>query len=294
MKNSTTPSSTADTISNPNMGLFSTRVAPIANIPTVPAMTASKPNNTGSPGEPFRTCSRTIAALLRVMSNRYHTAIIYGRVSVRFPRRGEVRQTVNSMPPGPLFVAEGFLTQDECQACTWAMDAGRTEEAEVLGEGSEPRLDVRRAQHIEVAPAVLALVEERLDACRERIAAHFGLHLTVREGSGFVRYPQGGFYAPHVDWSDSPGWPDAARRQVAVVVFLASSTAADPAGAFDGGILRLFPDGGPDAGGGGCAEAGNAGRVSRHAAPRGHRGAARRAGRDCGLVLLRGWQFEAS
>ena len=116
----------------------------------------------------------------------------------------------------------------------------------MLGAGSEPRLDVRRAQHIEVAPAVLALVEERLDGCRERIAAHFGLHLTVREGSGFVRYPQGGFYAPHVDWSDSPGWPDAARRQVAVVVFLGSSTVADPAGAFDGGILRLFPDGGRD------------------------------------------------
>ena len=77
------------------------------------------------------------------------------------------------------------------------------------------------------------------------MAAHFGVHLTAREGSGFVRYLEGGFYAPHVDWSDSPGWPDAARRQVAVIVFLTSSTAADPAGAFDGGTLRLFPESAP-------------------------------------------------
>ena len=162
------------------------------------------------------------------------------------PCAREVRQTVNSMPPGPLFVADGFLTEDECLACAWAMDAGKAEEAEVLGAGSEARLDLRRAQHIEVAPAVLALVEERLDQFRDSVATYFGLHLTAREGSGFVRYPEGGFYAPHVDWSDSLGWPDAARRQVALVVFLASSTAADPAGPFDGGILRLFPDGGPD------------------------------------------------
>ena len=67
------------------------------------------------------------------------------------------------MTSGPLFVADGFLTEDECLACTWAMDAGQSEEAEVLGAGSEPRLEVRSAQDVEVAPAVLALVEARLD-----------------------------------------------------------------------------------------------------------------------------------
>ena len=138
------------------------------------------------------------------------------------------------------FLADGFLGDDECLACVWAMDAGVREESEVLGSETEPRLDIRRAETIEVERAVLALVEERLDRYRDRVARHFGLTLTAREGPGFVRYLEGGFYRPHVDRADSPAWPDAARRQVAAVVFLGSSTAADDAGCFDGGTLRLF------------------------------------------------------
>ena len=72
------------------------------------------------------------------------------------------------------------------------------------------------------------------------MARHFGLSLTAREGAGFVRYLEGGFYRPHVDRAESPAWPDAARRQVAAVVFLGSSTTADEAGCFDGGTLRLY------------------------------------------------------
>lgn len=142
-----------------------------------------------------------------------------------------------------VFVADGFLAEDECLACIWAMDAGVPEEAEVLGAGVEPRSDVRRAEGIDVDRAVLALVEERLDHYRSRVARHFGTELTGREGSGFVRYLPGGFYSPHVDWAESGAWPAAARRRVAAVVFLGTSTTADPGGDFEGGVLRLFPDG---------------------------------------------------
>src|SRR5687768_4968759 len=146
---STTPSTTADTISHANMGLFSTCAAPVTNIPTVPAMTASKPNNTGSPGEPFRTCSRTIATLLRVMSNRYHTEIIYGRVSLLVPAgEGGAPNCASSSRMSPAFLADGFLADDECLACVWAMDAGVREESEVLGPEAESRLDIRRAETI--------------------------------------------------------------------------------------------------------------------------------------------------
>ena len=141
------------------------------------------------------------------------------------------------------FLADGFLVDDECLACVWAMDAGVREESEVLGDDAKARLDIRQAETIEVERAVLALVEERLDRYRDRVARHFGLDLTAREGAGFVRYLEGGFYRPHVDRADSPAWPDAAKRQVAAVVFLGSSTAADEAGCFDGGILRLYPGG---------------------------------------------------
>lgn len=142
-----------------------------------------------------------------------------------------------------LFVAQGFLSDDECLACIWAMDAGVREEAEVLGPESTADLDVRRADEIDVNRAVLALVEERLDQYRSRVARHFGLDLTAREGAGFVRYLAGGFYAAHVDRAESVAWPAASRRQVAAIVFLGTSTLADPSGDFDGGALRLFPGG---------------------------------------------------
>jgi len=145
----------------------------------------------------------------------------------------------------PAFLADGFLADDECLACVWAMDAGVREESEVLGPESESRLDIRRAETIEVERAVLSLVEERLDRYRDRVARHFRLNLTAREGPGFVRYLEGGFYRPHVDRADSPAWPDAARRQVATIVFLGSSAPADEGGCFEGGVLRLYP-GGPE------------------------------------------------
>jgi predicted 2-oxoglutarate/Fe(II)-dependent dioxygenase YbiX len=142
----------------------------------------------------------------------------------------------------PLYLLEGFLTAEECQACSRGMDAGVPDPAEVLVEGISPRDQVRRAETVDVAPEVLAMVETRLDQARDRIARHFDAALTDREGTGFVRYQPGGFYRPHIDWAESPDWPDAARRQVAVVVFLNSSRAGDAAGEFDGGVLRLLPD----------------------------------------------------
>ena len=72
------------------------------------------------------------------------------------------------------FLADGFLADDECLACVWAMDAGVREESEVLGAGAESRQDFRRAETIEVERAVLSLVEERLDRYRDRVARHFG------------------------------------------------------------------------------------------------------------------------
>jgi predicted 2-oxoglutarate/Fe(II)-dependent dioxygenase YbiX len=124
------------------------------------------------------------------------------------------------------------------------MDAGVPDPAEVLGAGVSALDQVRRAEMVDVGPDVLALVEARLDQERDRIARHLGVTLEDREGTGFVRYRAGGFYRTHVDWSDSPAWPDAARRRVAAVVFLNTSRAWDPNGEFLGGVLRLLPDDG--------------------------------------------------
>src|SRR5690606_19121568 len=82
----------------------------------------------------------------------------------------------------------------------------------------------------------------------------FGLPLGDREGCGFVRYPDGGFYTPHRDRAWVDAWPAAARRAIAVVVFLngcrggppdppSSARGTGDEGTFSGGTLRIYAAG---------------------------------------------------
>jgi predicted 2-oxoglutarate/Fe(II)-dependent dioxygenase YbiX len=139
-----------------------------------------------------------------------------------------------------LFVIRGFLDEAGCRAVRRAMDGGSSDAAEILdtdsGGGSGGDIveadEVRRAASIDIAPDVLDRIERRLDGERATIGAFFDLTLTGREGAGFLRYHDGGFYRPHRDRAVIPAWPGAARRQVTVVVFL-------NAGGFTGGVLRV-------------------------------------------------------
>lgn len=146
----------------------------------------------------------------------------------------------------PIYVARGFLDAAACDGVRRAMDEGAAADAAVLGRTSgeiDVQAGTRRALEIDVAPAVLASVEARLDEQLATLAAFFGEPLTAREGSGFVRYGPGAFYAPHQDWSDGGAWPEAARRRVAIVLFLNGARDVEPDGGFDGGRLRIYPDG---------------------------------------------------
>jgi predicted 2-oxoglutarate/Fe(II)-dependent dioxygenase YbiX len=93
---------------------------------------------------------------------------------------------------------------------------------------------------IEVDESTRRFLDDRLDLMRPAMVRHFGVPLTGREGLSIVRYPAGGFFRRHRDRASVPSWPAAARRRIAVVVFLSSSRAADAEGAFSGGALRLF------------------------------------------------------
>jgi predicted 2-oxoglutarate/Fe(II)-dependent dioxygenase YbiX len=121
------------------------------------------------------------------------------------------------------------------------MDLGAADPAEVLEDAIEHQNHVRRTLSIDVAPATLELVERSLEGARERLSVLSGLTLGVREGTGFLRYLPGGFYRAHRDKGDLPSWPGAARRQLAVVVFLSTSRAAGDREGFTGGVLRLYP-----------------------------------------------------
>jgi predicted 2-oxoglutarate/Fe(II)-dependent dioxygenase YbiX len=81
---------------------------------------------------------------------------------------------------------------------------------------------------------ILATVEARLDASRDELASRCGVPLGDREGSAFIRYPEGGFYRPHRDRAIDTAWPAAAGRRLAVVVFLNDE--------FSGGELLIHPE----------------------------------------------------
>jgi SM-20-related protein len=131
-----------------------------------------------------------------------------------------------------------------CRRVQAAMDAGTPEQAEVLSDGFEVQEDVRRAMQIDIADAVLAMVDATLDSVRIPIASFYRLVLQSREGVSLMRYETGGFYKPHVDRAHVPSWPLTERRQITMVLFLESSRDVEPAGGFSGGHLRLFPDDG--------------------------------------------------
>jgi SM-20-related protein len=124
-----------------------------------------------------------------------------------------------------------------------AIDGGVAEPAEVIEEPTAHRPAGRRALSIDVDARTLADVEAALDGERAAIAAFFGLRLVSREGAGFLRYRHGGGYGLHRDRADGGSdWPQAARRQVSLVLFLNSSGDAE-SGGFTGGVLRLVDEG---------------------------------------------------
>ena len=130
---------------------------------------------------------------------------------------------------GP-YLEPAFLDIETCRRIRRAMDAGTADDAEIIAGAFERRDAVRRATSIEIDDAIVRDVEARLDARRQAIAAFYGVEISEREGPGFIRYAEGGFYAPHRDRAEGSSWPGAARRRIALVAFLNDAT----------GTLRLF------------------------------------------------------
>lgn len=143
------------------------------------------------------------------------------------------------MTSDPLLI-EAFLDGATCRRFRALMDQGAVEAAEILDGTITLDEEVRRVGVIDVPTSAMQEVEQLLDATRDAVGRFFGLSLTTREGVNFLRYHKGGFYLPHVDRADSESWPDAARRRVALVVFLNGSAAPPGPGEFSGGELCLI------------------------------------------------------
>jgi predicted 2-oxoglutarate/Fe(II)-dependent dioxygenase YbiX len=139
-----------------------------------------------------------------------------------------------------VYFADSFLDAATCRRFRSLMDQGTVEAAEILDDTITLDEEVRRVAVIDVPTSALEEVEQQLDAARDKVGHFFGVSLTSREGPSFLRYHKGGFYLPHVDRAVSESWPDAARRQVALVLFLNASAASPGPGEFRGGELCLI------------------------------------------------------
>jgi predicted 2-oxoglutarate/Fe(II)-dependent dioxygenase YbiX len=143
--------------------------------------------------------------------------------------------------PEPTLI-HNFLDPATCRAVRAAMNRGIVEAAEVLEGGVSVNEYARRARNIDVDAGTLRTVEERLESSRGVLSARCGMVLGSREGSGFLRYHEGGFYGPHRDQGTDAEWPAAALRRLAVVVFLNSAQDDPQGGDFAGGELVIYRD----------------------------------------------------
>jgi hypothetical protein len=130
----------------------------------------------------------------------------------------------------PLLIEPAFLSFTSACAIRAAMDRGaltmprswrRHHDSRHMGGARAVSRSSRRAR---------AGIEDRLDAMRPAIDEPLGRPLGPTRGDGFLRLPAGGFYRQHRDRGDVAGWPAAAKRSVAVVIFLNGRGPGRPAG----------------------------------------------------------------
>ena len=143
-----------------------------------------------------------------------------------------------------MFVLRDFLEPEECARLRAAIDASPLTPAEVLSDTYCVDARARRTLEADVAPQIVADVEQALASVRARVSAFFDMRLVAAEGPGFLRYTPGSFYGPHRDVIDPEG--DRFPRRISVIVFLSSATDVAGEGACEGGTLRVYGEEGLD------------------------------------------------
>lgn len=143
-----------------------------------------------------------------------------------------------------LFIAEDFLSEDECVRLRDEMKTARLEKGRLYrkkgDDGSHSDDTFRQAYDVLVAPETAHEVRERLLAVKPQVEEHFRIRLGNEcHGPDFVTYKPGGFFAPHRDINeDAP--EEIRKRRVCAVAFLNASS-VEPAGdSFGGGGLTFY------------------------------------------------------
>jgi predicted 2-oxoglutarate/Fe(II)-dependent dioxygenase YbiX len=133
-----------------------------------------------------------------------------------------------------IFARPDFWPLPACASIAAAMHRGRSSPAEIFAGGYRVDEDTRRSLDVEVDDDVVRTVQTSINGVRDEVGRFFHTTLTADEGPGFLRYAEGGFYAPHRD--SLPGTEADFSRTIAVVLFVTRC---------EGGSLRIYPPADP-------------------------------------------------
>lgn len=129
-----------------------------------------------------------------------------------------------------------------CHDVRLAMEAGEAGAAEIIDGGYVIDDTVRLAYDVTLPRDWTRRLERAVAALVPRLSVFFDVPLSETVGVTCLRYPEGGMYRRHRDRDPRPG-SGTEMRLVSMIVWLNSGTTATDRGEFDGGILRLYPDG---------------------------------------------------
>jgi SM-20-related protein len=130
-----------------------------------------------------------------------------------------------------LFVVPQFFDAHVCGAIVAEMKTLAGSAATVYGRTASGAVDQNMRKTFRVRPAAetVELVTQKLLACKEAIAKHFGVSLSECEEPQFLRYREGDFFVAHQDGNTGLLRLDTESRLVSTVIFLTrESEIAEP------------------------------------------------------------------
>lgn len=140
-----------------------------------------------------------------------------------------------------LFVVKQFLEPFVCEAVVDDMKAAAGSAVHVYGQGTSSLVNpqVRKTLRVNPAQETVALVTEKLAACKQALEEHFGLSLSHCEEPQFLRYREGDFFVAHQDGNTGLLRLESELRRVSVSIFLSRQSECSEPGAYGGGSLVL-------------------------------------------------------
>jgi SM-20-related protein len=142
-----------------------------------------------------------------------------------------------------LFVADEFLSENECHQYSATMRICENSKGTVAREADRELVDeTRRQVSIAAVPhAVRSVVQSRLDEIKPKLAEHFAAQLGECEVPQFLVYFPGHLYLPHTDSSctnEAPAY--VRRRKVSAVIFLNQASEQPAPNCYGGGALTFY------------------------------------------------------